>query len=101
MKFNIMAVTIAAALSWGVLAMFLTGVANILWPGYGQPFLDAMASLYPGYKATAGIGQVIIGTLYGMLDGAIVGAVFAWLHNCFVKTSPSSPLKNAGAATMV
>ena len=40
-----------------------------------------MASVYPGYNATPSIGQVIIGTLYGVLDGAVGGAVFAWLYN--------------------
>jgi hypothetical protein len=40
-----------------------------------------MASVYPGYSASPGIGQVIIGTLYGAADGAICGALFAWLYN--------------------
>jgi hypothetical protein len=44
-------------------------------------FLQLAASIYPGYKASAGFGQVIIGTLYGLVDGAIGGAIFAWLHN--------------------
>ena len=46
-----------------------------------------MASVYPGYTATPSLGQVIIGTLYGMLDGAIVGAVFAWLYNTIAGSS--------------
>lgn len=61
--------------------MFLTGLANLIWPGYGQALLYVMASVYPGYQATASIGQVIIGTLYGLLDGAVVGAVIAWVYN--------------------
>ena len=40
-----------------------------------------MASIYPGYKASGGFGQVIIGTLYGLVDAAVVGAVFASLYN--------------------
>ncbi len=44
-----------------------------------------MASIYPGYTAAASFGQVILGTLYGLVDGAICGAIFAWLYNCFVK----------------
>ena len=49
--------------------------------GYGQAFLDVMASVYPGYETTPTVGQVIIGTLYGLLDGALGGAAFAWLYN--------------------
>ena len=69
------------ALIWGVLGMFLTGLANLIWPGYGQALLYVMASVYPGYQGTPSVGQVIIGTLYGLLDGAVVGAVVAWLYN--------------------
>ena len=81
MKLDVRAVAVVLALAWGILGMFVTGLANLIWPGYGQVFLDVMASLYPGYTATASFGQVIIGALYGILDGAVAGAVFAWLHN--------------------
>ena len=81
MRLNVTAVAISFAVVWGVLAMFLTGVANMIWPPYGQDFLQAMASIYPGYQASASFGQVIVGTLYGLLDAAIIGAVFAWFYN--------------------
>ena len=81
MKLDVRAVAVVLALAWGILGMFVTGLANLIWPGYGQVFLDVMASLYPGYTATASFGQVIIGALYGILDGAVAGAVFAWLYN--------------------
>ena len=81
MRINIKAAALTAGLVWGVLAMFAIGVGNLLSPGYGQAFLDVMASVYPGYEATPSLGQVIIGTLYGLLDGAVGGVVFAWLYN--------------------
>ena len=81
MKLNVTAMAISVGLIWGVLAMFLVGLANLIWPSYGQTFLDLMAAIYPGYKATASFGQVIVGMLYGMLDGAIAGALFACLYN--------------------
>ncbi len=50
-----------------------------------------MASLYPGYTATASFGQVLVGTLYGVVDGAAAGAVFAWLYNfCASRLSTSA-----------
>ena len=82
MKLNVKAMTIAVALIWGV-AVLLVGLANLVWEGYGQMFLDCVASVYPGYKATAGIGDVIVGTLYALLDGAIAGLIFALLYNLF------------------
>ena len=86
MKLDIRAMAISVGLIWGILAMLLLGLANIVWPGYGQPFLNAMASIYPGYTATASFSQVLIGTLYGLVDGTIAGAVFAWIYNRFVKS---------------
>ena len=82
MRLNVKAMTVTVAVFWGV-SMFLLGVLNLTWEGYGQAFLDCVASLYPGYKATASIADVIVGTLYAVLDGAIGGAIFAWLYNIF------------------
>ncbi len=84
MKLDVKAVTIAFGLVWG-LALLLVGVANLIAPPYGQAFLDAMASVYPGYTAQASVGQVILGIGYAVVDGGIGGAVFAWLYNCFAR----------------
>ncbi len=81
MKLDIKAVAITLGLVWGLLAMFLTGVVNLIWPPYGQAFLEVMASIYPGYTAVASFGQVVIGAIYGLVDGAIAGAILAWLYN--------------------
>lgn len=80
MKFNIPALALAIGVLWGG-AILITGVANLIWPGYGQAFLQLIASVYPGYSGASSFGQVIIATLYGLVDGAIGGAVFAWLYN--------------------
>ncbi len=83
MRLSVTALATSFALVWGV-AMFLTGVANLIWPTYGREFLQAIASVYPGYKASPSFGQVIVGTMYGLVDAAVVGAVFAWLYNYLV-----------------
>ncbi len=85
MKLDVKVLALTGGLIWGILAMFLSGVANLIWSGYAQGFLDVMASVYPGYNATDGFGQVIIGTLYGLVDGAVAGALFAWVYNCFAQ----------------
>lgn len=90
MKLNVKAMALAVGLAWGILGMFFLGLANMIWSGYGQGFLDLMASVYPGYDATGGIGQLMIGMLYGLVDGAIGGAVFAWLYNLFAAPKPSA-----------
>ncbi len=83
MKLSVKGLALTLGLVWGGLAMLLTGLANLIWPGYGGEFLKVMASVYPGYHATASFGQVIVGTLYGIVDGAVAGAVFAWVYNRF------------------
>jgi membrane protease YdiL (CAAX protease family) len=86
MKFNIKALAVTSAILWG-LAMLGMGLANLIWSGYGQQFLQIMSSVYPGYHATRSIAEVVVGTLYGVVDGFICGAVFAWLYNQFAKAA--------------
>jgi hypothetical protein len=90
MRPDVKSTAIAMGLDWGVLAMFLIGLANLMWSDYGRSFLEAMASVYPGYNATASFGQVIVGTVYGLADGAVVGAIFAWIYSRFVAAGPST-----------
>ena len=84
MKFSIKGLALASGILWG-LAMLGMGLANLIWGGYGQQFLQTMSSVYLGYHATRSIAEVIVGTLYGAVDGLIAGAVFAWLYNQFAK----------------
>ena len=79
------------ALTGGILwagFVLLVGLTNLVWPSYGVAFLEIPRSIYPGYAHTAGFGGVIVGTLYALLDGAIVGAVFAWLYNKLRRKEP-------------
>ncbi len=80
MRLDTRALTIAGAVLWGG-AMLLAGLAHAVWPGYGRAFLELMASIYPGYAGPGGAGAIVIGTLYGVLDGGIAGLVTAWLYN--------------------
>ncbi len=82
MKLSITGATIAGAISWGAV-MFFTGLAYVIDGTYGNKFLAVFASVYPGYEVQKTIGSVIVATLYGGLDGAICGALFAWLYNTF------------------
>lgn len=84
MKINVKSLAVASAILWGA-AMLGMGLANLIWSGYGQQFLRTMSSVYPGYHATRSIAEVIVGTVYGAVDGLIGGAVFAWLYNQFAK----------------
>ena len=82
MRIDVRALGFSLALLWGG-AVFITGTANLIWPTYGSAFLEVLASIYPGYQGTASFGQVIVGTLYGLLDGFVGGLVLGWLCNLF------------------
>ncbi len=80
MQLNIKAMAMAFGLLWAG-GILVVGIANLIWPPYGQAFLQLCASIYPGYNPGTGIGSVVTGTLYGLVDGAVGGACFAWLYN--------------------
>jgi len=54
---------------------------NMIFEGYGKAFLDIMASLYPGYKASGAVGDLVIGCFYAAVDGMIAGGGLALLYN--------------------
>lgn len=83
MRLSVKSLTITSALLWGGVAMFLTGIVNLVAPPYGEHFLLTMSSVYPGYHATRTLGDVLVGTGYGLVDGGIAGLVFALLYNFF------------------
>jgi len=81
MKLSVKSLAIACAILWAA-TVFLMGLAHLIWPSYGTAFLELAASIYPGYEV-GGFGSVIVGTLYAAVDGAVGGAIFAWLYNRF------------------
>lgn len=86
MKLCIRSLALASGILWG--GMFLgVGLLNQLGGDYGAHLLDFANSIYPGYGGPAGFGSVLVVTLYGLVDGAVGGAIFAWLYNQFQKDS--------------
>jgi hypothetical protein len=90
MRLNICALSLTVGFFWGGL-IFIVAVANLFWPDYGSAFLELAASLYPGYNAEPAIGQVIVGSLYALVDGAIGGALFGWIYNLLLRQFPAKP----------
>jgi hypothetical protein len=80
MRLNTAAMAVAFGILWGA-CVLIVGVANLIWPSYGQALLELCASIYPGHHPGAGIGSVIIGTIYALVDGTVGGAIFGWLYN--------------------
>ena len=89
MKINVTALALTIGIFWGA-AILVVASANLVWPNYGGAFLDMAASIYPGYRPGSGFGSVITGTLYGLTDGTIGGALFAWLYNLIAQRRPGA-----------
>ncbi len=87
MRLSIKALTIAGGIIWA-LCILMVGALNIIFPEYGGDFLKLMASVYPGYKASGTIVDLIVGALYALLDGAATGFIFALLYNAFAGKAP-------------
>ena len=80
MKLNLKALAATLAILWAGV-VWLVGAANLIWPGYGKSFFLMLASIYPGYAASGSLGDVIVGSLYALVDAAVLGLVFGWLYN--------------------
>ena len=88
MKLNLKALSFAFAIVWAG-AVLITGAANSIWPAYGKAYLMMLASIYPGFAASGSLGDVIVGSLYALVDAAVVGFIFGWLYNLIVAAKSS------------
>ena len=79
-QISVKVMTLVTAILWGGCLLFV-GLVNLAAPAYGLDFLHMMSSVYPGYHITRTAGEVILGTVYGFVDGAIAGCLCACLYN--------------------
>ena len=89
MKLDVKAFVVTMGIFYG-LTIGLTGIGNLIWCGYGSTFLQSLASVYPGYDAAGTIGDLIVGILYALFDGAVMGLIFVCIYNALVgRESPA------------
>lgn len=89
MRLSVKATTIVTALLWGA-SMLFVGLVNLVDSSYGVEFLKIISSVYPGFHGSGTFGDVLIGTLYGVLDGAVGGFLVGWLYNSFAARAPQT-----------
>ena len=77
MKLNVRAFALSCVLVWGV-GLFLMTWWIIAFDG-ATTEVTLIGKVYRGYTITP-LGSVI-GLIWGLLDGLIGGAIFAWLYN--------------------
>lgn len=89
MKLSVRALATVCAILWGA-AILAVGAINVATGSYGASFLRGVSSIYPGFRAPGTFGDILIGTLYAVVDGAVFGWLFGWMYNAFV-ASPDLP----------
>ncbi|HUB81808.1 MAG TPA: DUF5676 family membrane protein [Bryobacteraceae bacterium] len=89
MRLSAKALAITSAILWGG-CLLVVGLINLAAPSYGVDFLRGMSSVYPGFYHTRTFWDVLLGTVYGFVDGAIGGLIFGWLYNSFLGPKPQA-----------
>jgi len=84
MQISAKAFALTAGLFLGGSTCFI-GCMNLVNPAYGAEYLSSISSVYPGFEHSRTIGSVAIGTVYGLVDGAFAGFLFAWLYNAIAR----------------
>jgi hypothetical protein len=76
------AIVLTSALLWGG-CLLVVGLINLAAASYGGQFLRMMSSVYPGADTTRTLSRVLLGALYGFIDGGVASALFVWLYRAF------------------
>lgn len=80
MKLNVKAFALACGLLWAACLFLCTWWIILLDGSSADPTF--IGRVYRGYAVTP-LGS-LIGLAWGLIDGAIGGAIFAWLYNTLV-----------------
>ncbi|STY28696.1 Uncharacterised protein [Legionella wadsworthii] len=73
------ALGLALGVLWGI-SILLMGILSYFYH-YGQSFVVAVGTLYPGYAPT--IMGSFIGAVIAFIDAFIAGFILGWLYNLF------------------
>ncbi len=76
-QLDVKALAIAAGISWASYMLLIGWLAAMF--GFGTSFVEMISSMYIGFTPTFLGG--IIGAIWGFVDGAIGGAIIAFVYN--------------------
>lgn len=87
MKLNVKAFALTCGIIWGV-GLFLITWWVMIFEGEAGNILP-IGYVYRGYCVSV-VGS-FIGLAWGLIDGIIGGAIFAWLYNTLVGSTEKKP----------
>ncbi len=82
-ELSVKGLALTGGIVWGGAVLGLA-LLNLEFPSYGVAALNVIDSIYPGYHpyfSGGGFLSIPVAGLYAGLDGAAVGAIFAWVYN--------------------
>ena len=82
MRLSLHTMILSSAILWGG-AVLLVRLINLAVPSYGASFLAWVSTIYPGFHNSRTLVDVIVGTCYGLVDGAGGGLLFGPHYNWF------------------
>jgi hypothetical protein len=85
MSSSLKGAAMTGALLWGG-CMIVVGLINLADASYGGDFLRLMSSVYPGADTARTLGRIMLGGVYGFVDGAVAGYLIALLYRLFSHT---------------
>jgi hypothetical protein len=77
MKLSVKALALTAGILWGASVCLAT--LWLLVMGYDGRLISQLDHFYVGYTFSA--AGAFVGLVWGFVDGALLGAIFAWLYN--------------------
>jgi hypothetical protein len=81
MKLSVKALALTSGILWGVFVCLAT--LWLLVMGYEGRLISQLDHFYLGY--TFSVAGAFVGLAWGFVDGAVCGAIFAWLYNKLAK----------------
>lgn len=81
MKLSVKALALTSGILWGASVCLAT--LWLLMMGYDGRLISQLDHFYLGYTFSA-VGA-FVGLVWGFVDGAVCGAIFAWLYNKLAK----------------
>ena len=79
-KLDIKSVALALGIMWS-LGIAGISIVALMSEVYLHNIVEFLSSIYLGYSLS--ISGILIGMIWGFIDAAIGGLVFAWLYNKF------------------
>ena len=80
-RLHVSSLGLAFGVLWGA-SVCVVALIAMAHGSYGMEFVNAIGTLYIGYKATW-LGS-LIGLVWGFIDAFVMGVVLAWLYNYFL-----------------